>query len=416
MVQVPADPPPGHAQEASRGRRLDSWKEIAAYLNRDVATVRRWEKAERLPVHRHLHRKLGTVYAFTSELDTWVAGRRPQIEPRRKWAGGLQARWIAGASVLVLGVAAAGYALWDSRKREAASEVPRLRVALHRPGTVAGQIALGFDDILTRSIPGADIQMVEQPGMMATLRALDAGTVDLGLAFNLVAFHAVKTDQLLGRRSEAIKALTVAYMTPAQIVVRADSRLNSLADLKGRRVSLGVVESGERFCSQILLEHLGIRPDDLSDHFLDFGPSLAALLEGRLDAYVTWRGLPVPDLTDAFSTGKLHLIPVDANSVQALRLKQPFLVPWTIPPRIYAHQESPVSTVSGRILLLASAALPSDTIERVMYAIRGQLPDLIARHPAAAAINVKSKPGVEEGLSIDLHPGAERFFQSISAR
>ena len=45
-------------------RRLDAWKEIASYLGRDVTTVRRWEKREGLPIHRHLHRKLGSVYAY----------------------------------------------------------------------------------------------------------------------------------------------------------------------------------------------------------------------------------------------------------------------------------------------------------------------------------------------------------------
>ena len=51
--------------------RLDSWKEIAAHLNRDVTTVQRWEKREGMPVHRHLHDRSGSVYAFKSELDTW---------------------------------------------------------------------------------------------------------------------------------------------------------------------------------------------------------------------------------------------------------------------------------------------------------------------------------------------------------
>ena len=51
--------------------RLDSWKEIAAFLNRSVRTVRRWEADEGLPVHRHMHRALGNVYAFRSEIDAW---------------------------------------------------------------------------------------------------------------------------------------------------------------------------------------------------------------------------------------------------------------------------------------------------------------------------------------------------------
>src|SRR5579859_1212377 len=58
--------------------RLDSWKEIAAYLNRDVTTVQRWEKREGMPVHRHLHDRSGSVYAFRSELDAWSRSRSAQ--------------------------------------------------------------------------------------------------------------------------------------------------------------------------------------------------------------------------------------------------------------------------------------------------------------------------------------------------
>src|SRR5438045_6651507 len=58
-----------------RGDRLDSWKEIAAYLKRDITTVQRWEKREGMPVRRHVHDKIGSVYAFRSELDTWTRSR-----------------------------------------------------------------------------------------------------------------------------------------------------------------------------------------------------------------------------------------------------------------------------------------------------------------------------------------------------
>src|SRR5438067_2097181 len=59
--------------------RLDSWKEIAAYLKRDVTTVQRWEKREGMPVHRHLHDKMGSVYASRRELDAWAQSRRAAL-------------------------------------------------------------------------------------------------------------------------------------------------------------------------------------------------------------------------------------------------------------------------------------------------------------------------------------------------
>jgi TolB-like protein/tetratricopeptide (TPR) repeat protein len=63
---------------------LDSWKEIATYVKRDVSTVQRWEKREGMPIHRHVHDKRGSVYAFSSELDTWLQSRRLRLEEEEK--------------------------------------------------------------------------------------------------------------------------------------------------------------------------------------------------------------------------------------------------------------------------------------------------------------------------------------------
>ena len=68
------------ASEPPVGERLESWKEIAAYLKRDVRTVQRWEGREGLPVRRHMHDKLGTVYAYKPELEAWLNNRRPRLE------------------------------------------------------------------------------------------------------------------------------------------------------------------------------------------------------------------------------------------------------------------------------------------------------------------------------------------------
>lgn len=73
MGKEPPDEPP----RATEGR-LDSWKKIAVYLKRDITTVQRWEKREGMPVHRHLHDKTGSVYAFRAELDAWMHRRSEQ--------------------------------------------------------------------------------------------------------------------------------------------------------------------------------------------------------------------------------------------------------------------------------------------------------------------------------------------------
>ena len=84
MPIEPSPPASPRVPDDNPAERLGSWKAIAAYLQRDVSTVQRWEKREGMPVHRHLHAKLGSVYGFRSELDAWWHDRRLRLEPRRE--------------------------------------------------------------------------------------------------------------------------------------------------------------------------------------------------------------------------------------------------------------------------------------------------------------------------------------------
>ena len=85
QLERPLDDPKNSANGAAirseQEDRLDSWKKIASYLKRDVSTVQRWERREAMPVHRHLHDKQGSVFAFRSELDAWWESRRSQLTP-----------------------------------------------------------------------------------------------------------------------------------------------------------------------------------------------------------------------------------------------------------------------------------------------------------------------------------------------
>ena len=126
-----ASPPDSPAED-----RLDSWKEIAAYLNRDVTTAQRWEKREGMPVHRHVHDKRGSVYAVGSELDAWLQSRKQRLgeedegqtseapaeaEAALRQRAILPARgWPAVAGVVVLGLLAVAYFTFRSRTGNAA--------------------------------------------------------------------------------------------------------------------------------------------------------------------------------------------------------------------------------------------------------------------------------------------------------
>lgn len=133
---TPGTPAPERPPE----HRLDSWKEIAAYLGRDTTTVQRWEKREGMPVHRHLHDKGGSVYAVPRELEAWLENRRLRLQrdqpvpeseasgspqpSRSREATSRRGLWLAVPGVAVLAVLATAYVM--SRGRVHATQ-PKIR-------------------------------------------------------------------------------------------------------------------------------------------------------------------------------------------------------------------------------------------------------------------------------------------------
>lgn len=140
--------------------RLDSWKEIAAYLRRDVTTVQRWEKREGMPVHRHQHDRIGSVYAFRAELDAWSVQRRPadpeppgpavadDVAPDAQVPSSARARrhpprwmWAAAAAAIVGALAA-----WRWMDREPADVFSDARfLPLTNSGGISNAAALSRD-------------------------------------------------------------------------------------------------------------------------------------------------------------------------------------------------------------------------------------------------------------------------------
>ncbi|MBI4477575.1 MAG: FG-GAP repeat protein [Acidobacteria bacterium] len=144
---IPASPPTPDAENRSAGRRLDSWKEIAAHLKRSVRTVQRWEKDEGLPVHRHRHDKAGTVYAHGEEIDAWWRSRRSRLAPQT-WTGSAlewftsfpwrprrsqAAMLVVGSGTLVLLMAVTGVVMarrWSSPRESTTGGLERLSIVV----------------------------------------------------------------------------------------------------------------------------------------------------------------------------------------------------------------------------------------------------------------------------------------------
>src|SRR5215207_7987597 len=121
MTDIPHPGSPASV-ERTPDDRLDSWKEIAAFIKRDVKTVQRWEKREGMPVHRHVHDKLGSVYAFRADLDAWSRNRRLSTsetsDPEGRTGTAVARRWPSLWPLVSAGaIAAMAFGVWRLQTR-----------------------------------------------------------------------------------------------------------------------------------------------------------------------------------------------------------------------------------------------------------------------------------------------------------
>ncbi len=131
---------------APSSERLDSWKEIASYLKRSVRTVTRWERDEGLPVHRHIHSKTGTVYAYRPEIDAWWINRGKQIENETPDTSSTRDRWLSrtGVAAAVAGLVLIAVVAWLILRPASSPAISKLVPLTTYPG-VEGPPSLSPD-------------------------------------------------------------------------------------------------------------------------------------------------------------------------------------------------------------------------------------------------------------------------------
>lgn len=258
-------------------------------------------------------------------------------------------------------------------------------------------------------VPGLVADALATQGSIENLRKIGDGSMDSGLAQADVASAAFKgEDSFAGRALVGLRAMANLFPETVHIVIRRGSGLESLADLRGKAVSLGERESGALSVSQQLLAAVGVRRRDIDALYLAPQAAGARLLEGTLDAFIMIAGQPAPVVAAMAQQSAIDLLPVPPELAARLRQSQPWLSATTIAAGLYDRIEARPS-IAVDAQWLVSDAVEADLVYGNLRAlfhptIRGRLD----RNPSAAAIRLET---AAEGLAVPLHAGAIRFYK-----
>lgn len=294
----------------------------------------------------------------------------------------------------------------DSSKGDStASDKPKF-LNLLTGGTQGTYYALGgtFADLITKETDIKTTAEVSQASA-ANMTALQDGKGEIAFVQSDIAYYATEgTEMFDGKKIDAIAALGALYPETIQLVTTEASGIKTYADLKGKKVSVGAPGSGTYANAEQLLEIHGLTMDDIKAQNLDFGESADGLQSGQIDAAFITAGTPTAAVEALNATTKVNIIGVDPGKADELIAKYPYYAKDTVKAGTYGLAKD-TETVSVLAMLAVKKDLPDDVVYSMTKAIYSNK-DKIS-HPKGAYIDAKT--GLQ-GISIDVHPGAQKYF------
>ena len=245
---------------------------------------------------------------------------------------------------------------------------------------------------------------------VANSKLIGAGDTDFAILQNDIASYAHYGKK--GMFDEPIKNLVgVCTLFPehVQLVARADSNINSVADLKGKKVAIGPVGSGTTENAKQILEGWGLNVDDLGKaEQLTASQASDYIKDGRLDAAFFTVAVGAAVIQDTTLLVDSKIVPIAGPNVDKLIKKYPFYAKQIVPGGTYKGNDKDVPTVSVMAMLSARADLEDSIVYSIISAMYADLPQLRKAHSKFK--NISAETGLV-GMSIPLHPGAEKYFK-----
>ncbi|MEW6048401.1 MAG: TAXI family TRAP transporter solute-binding subunit [Bacillota bacterium] len=269
---------------------------------------------------------------------------------------------------------------------------------------------------MSRIIYKADIGIrltVESSGAsVANAKLIQSGDADFAILQNDIAYYAYRGETLEAFRGDPVanmRGVLGMHLEPVQLVARADARINSVADLRGKRVNLGPLGSGAEQNALQVLEAYGLSVRDLGRaERLSAAEAADYLKDGRIEAAFFTVGLGAAAIQDVAVVTPIKIVPVDEPSFASLRQRYPFYAREVIPPGVYKGVDAPVPTVAVRAIMVARAELEDEIVYKVLKAIFNDLDTLYTAHAAAKQITLEK---ALDAMPVPLHPGAEQFYR-----
>jgi len=255
---------------------------------------------------------------------------------------------------------------------------------------------------------GVEVNVVSTDGSKANIQGIDIGDYQLAtVQSDVMAYAWAGTNSFADEGAiQSFRVIGGLYAEAVQLVTM-DTAIKSVADLKGKNVSIGAPGSGVYFNAIDVLAAAGLTEEDINAQYQSFGDSTEALKDGKIDAAFIVAGAPTPAITELATTTDAYLVPIDGDIAAAVMANCPYYTVVTIPAGTYPKQDADVQTVTVKATLIVSASADENTVYEITKAIFDNASAIAAEHVKGAELSLEN---ATSGMTAPFHKGAAKYF------
>ncbi|MEE1279258.1 MAG: TAXI family TRAP transporter solute-binding subunit [Oscillospiraceae bacterium] len=257
---------------------------------------------------------------------------------------------------------------------------------------------------------GIEVTPVSTGGSKDNIQGIDVGDYQLGTVQSDVMHYAWQGTRSFEKEGKIDTFRTVAglYAEAVQLIT-TNPNIKSVADLEGKKVSIGAAGSGVYFNAIDILSAAGLTLDNIDEQFLNFDQSADSLKDGKVDAAFIVAGAPTPAVTELCMTNaNAKIVPIDGTIAEKLMKDNTFYSVYKIPANTYSNQAAEISTVTVKATLIVSASANENDVYELTKAIFDNMDAIKKEHNKGAELSLDN---ATEGLTVPFHAGAAKYFK-----
>lgn len=258
-----------------------------------------------------------------------------------------------------------------------------------------------------------NITVVSTGASKANIQMISQGECQLAIVQNDVMSYAYTGTDMFSDGEAYTNFSAVAACYPEEVQIIANKSITSIADLKGKKVSVGDAGSGVEFNARQILEAYGITFDDIDVNNQSFADSADSLKNGTIDAAFVVAGAPTTAVTELSANYDFNVLSIDDDHIATLQEDYGFYTKDVIPAGTYDCVTEDVQTVAVMATIIASNDLSEDVVYAFTKALFEYKDDIAAGHTKGALLDTAT---AVSGISIPFHPGAEKYYTEIGAK